>query len=279
MFKLGFVCLRRDGSVISAGPFPLMALVALLALAVGWFFTRALAPAEDGMRSRAGAVVLDAFLLGLLGARLAHVAMHASDYVAQPLSIIRLGDGGYSILAGLLVAAAYALWKTRERILRKPVLLGLAAGAAFWVIGGMALFALQRSSIPLPDAVLVDMQDQPAPLAAFAGKPTVINLWATWCGPCRREMPVLAQAQQAHPQVQFVFANQGETSEEVADYLRAEKMQLGNVLLDAESKVMQQTGARALPTTLFFGADGRLRNVHMGELSRATLEARLSELQ
>jgi len=270
--------------MISAGPFPLMALVALFALAVGWFFARALAPAGDGARSRAGSVVLDAFLLGLLGARLAHVAVHAGDYLAQPLSIIRLGDGGYSVWGGLLVAAAYALWKTRQHILhkpapRKPVLLGLAAGAAFWAIGGMALFALQRSAIPLPDAVLMDMQGQPAPLATFAGKPVVLNLWATWCGPCRREMPVLAQAQQVHPQVQFVFANQGETRDEVAAYLRAETMQLDNVLLDAESRVMQQTGARALPTTLFFSADGRLRNVHMGELSRATLEARLRELQ
>lgn len=265
--------------MISAGPFPLMALLALLALAVGWFFARALTPVAEGMRSRAGAVVLDAFLLGLLGARLAHVALHAGDYLAQPLSIIRLGDGGFSIWAGLLVAAAYALWKTRQGILRKPVLLGLSAAAALWVVGGMALFALQRSSIPLPDAVLVDMQGQPAPLAAFAGKPTVINLWASWCGPCRREMPVLAQAQQAHPQVQFVFANQGETHDEVAAYLSAEKMQLGNVLLDADSRVMQQTGARALPTTLFFGADGRLHDVHMGELSRATLEARLRAMQ
>ncbi len=265
--------------MISAGPFPMMAVVALLALAIGWGFARALSPAADGLRSRAGAVVLDAFLLGLLGARLAHVALHARDYLAQPLSIIRLGDGGYAIWAGLLVALAYALLKTRQRLLRKPVLLGLAAGAAFWAMGGMVLFAMQRASIPLPDAVLVDMQGQPAPLAAFTGKPTVLNLWATWCGPCRREMPVLAQAQQAHPQVQFVFANQGETSDEVADYLRTENMQLRNVLLDAESRVMQQTGARALPTTLFFSADGRLRNVHMGELSRATLEARLRELQ
>ncbi|MNT82502.1 hypothetical protein D3C72_2222390 [compost metagenome] len=76
-----------------------------------------------------------------------------------------------------------------------------------------------------------------------------------------------------------MFANQGETREEVAAYLASEQMLLDNVLLDDASAVMQQTGARALPTTLFFGADGRLRNVHMGELSRATLETRLRELQ
>lgn len=265
--------------MISAGPFPMMAVIALLAAAVAWVFARALVPAAGGLRSRTGAVVLDAFLLGLLAARLVHVAIHARDYLEQPLSIIRLGDGGWSIWAGVVAAAAYALWKTRSVVPRKPVLLGMAAGAALWAVGGISLFALQRSTIPLPEAVLVDLQGQQAPLAAFKGKPTVINLWATWCGPCRREMPVLAAAQQAHPQVSFVFANQGETVEEVNAFLQSTQLQLDNVLLDAGSGVMQQTGARALPTTLFFGADGRLRNVHMGELSRATLEARLREMQ
>ncbi len=265
--------------MISAGPFPMMAVIALLAAAVAWIFARALVPAAGGLRSRTGAVVLDAFLLGLLAARLVHVVLHARDYLSQPLSIIRLGDGGWSIWAGVIVAAAYALWRTRTQVPRKPVLLGLAAGAALWAVGGISLFALQRSSIPLPDAVLVDSEGREAPLAAYKGKPTVINLWATWCGPCRREMPVLAAAQQAHPQVSFVFANQGETIEEVEQFMQSSQLQLDNVLLDAGSSVMQQTGARALPTTLFFGADGRLRNVHMGELSRATLEARLRDMQ
>lgn len=266
-------------SVISAGPFPLMALLGLVAAFIAWLFARGLATAADGGRSRAGAVVIDAFLLGVLGARVAHVLRHAGDYLPDPLSIIRLGDGGYAVWAGLAVAAAYALWRTWRHAPRKPVLLGLAAGAAFWAVGGMALFALQRSSIVLPDIALTDMQGDPAPLSAHAGRPLVVNLWASWCGPCRREMPTLVRAQAEHPRIGFVFANQGEELADVAAYLRAEALAPGNILLDPESELMRLTGARALPTTLFFDADGRLRGAHMGELSRATLEARLRELQ
>ncbi|MCL7713228.1 TlpA disulfide reductase family protein [Stenotrophomonas mori] len=266
-------------SVISAGPFPLMALLGLLAAFVAWLFARGLATPADGARSRVGAVVTDAFLLGVLGARLAHVLWHAGDYLPDPVSIIRLGDGGYSVAAGLAVAVAYAWWRTRRQAPRKPVMLGLAAGAALWAIGGMALFAVQRSTIALPDVVLHDLQGTAVPLSSRAGQPLVVNLWASWCGPCRREMPVLARAQAEHPQVGFVFANQGEDAAEIRLFLQEEQLTLGNILLDPESELMRQTGARALPTTLFFDADGRLRNAHMGELSRATLNARLRELQ
>jgi thiol-disulfide isomerase/thioredoxin len=269
----------RSRLVISAGPFPLMAVLALAALALAWGFARGLTPAAEGMRSRAGAVVLDSFLWGLLAARLGHVLVHAPDYLSSPVSIIRLGDGGYSISAGVVVAALYAFWKTRGQVPRKPVLLGLAAGIAFWGIGAMALFAVQRSTIPLPVVELADVQGNAVPLQSYAGKPLVLNLWATWCGPCRREMPVLVQAQQAHPAVNFVFANQGEEAGEIVAYLTAEKMAPAHVLVDIESEVMRQTGARALPTTLFFDAEGRLQRVHMGELSRATLETRLREIQ
>jgi len=266
--------------VISAGPFPLMALVAVLAALVGWAFARALVPAAGGLRGRAGAVVLDALLLGVLGARLAHVVLHAPDYLAGPLAIIRLGDGGYLPWAGVAVALAYALWATRRQLPRKPVLLGLFASGALWLLAAMAVFAVQRSVIALPaDVVLADVHGKAVPLSAHAGKPLVLNLWASWCGPCRREMPALMQAQRAHPQIGFVFANQGEEAADVAAYLAQTRLEADNVLLDADSLLMQRTGARALPTTLFFGGDGRLRGVHMGELSRAGLQARLRELE
>ncbi|MGB3394734.1 MAG: TlpA disulfide reductase family protein, partial [Stenotrophomonas sp.] len=234
----------------------------------------------SGLRGRAGTVVLDAVLLGVLGARVAHVLLHAADYLAEPLAIIRLGDGGYLPWAGVAVALAHALWATRRQLPRKPVMLGLFASGALWLMTAMVVFALQRSNIELPtDVALADVHGNAASLSAHAGKPLVLNLWASWCGPCRREMPALVQAQREHPGIGFVFANQGEDVAEVTAYLAETRLQADNVLLDGGSLLMQRTGARALPTTLFFGSDGRLRGVHMGELSRASLQARLRELE
>ena len=112
-------------------------------------------------------------------------------------------------------------------------------------------------------------------LPEFTGRPMVVNLWATWCPPCRREMPVLAEAQAQRADVAFVFVNQGEGANEVRDYLRGGAMALRNVVLDPASRVSQSTGARGLPTTLFFDAGGRLVDVHMGELTRAGLAQKL----
>ncbi|MGV8960697.1 MAG: TlpA family protein disulfide reductase [Stenotrophomonas sp.] len=266
--------------MISAGPFPLMAVVVLLAAGVAFFVARWWVRGTEGTGKLVGAMVIDALLLGLLGARLGYVLLHFPVYGAEPLAVIRLGDGGFSVPAGIAVMAAYVLWRTRAiRPLRQPLMIGLLCGLLAWFAGSQALALLQRSNVPLPDAVLVDMHGKPAALAQFKGRPLVVNLWATWCGPCRREMPVLVGAQQSHPQVAFVFANQGEAAVDIEAYIRAEGLRAEHVLLDAHSDFMRQTGARALPTTLFYDAAGRLRDVHMGELNAPMLEAKLQRLR
>lgn len=106
----------------------------------------------------------------------------------------------------------------------------------------------------------------------------VVNLWATWCAPCRREMPVLQQAQAARPEVHFVFLNQGESAERVLAFLGSQQLPLRNVLLDAHGQAGAQLGHRALPTTLFYDASGRLVDTRVGELSHATLAQRLEAM-
>ena len=92
-------------------------------------------------------------------------------------------------------------------------------------------------------------------------------------------MPVLAEAQRLYPRVTFVFANQGEGAGEVRTFLASQTLQLDNVLLDSGGRLGQLVGSRALPTTLFYDAEGRQVGSHLGELSSASLARALENLK
>ena len=108
-------------------------------------------------------------------------------------------------------------------------------------------------------------------LSSYQGGPLVINLWATWCPPCRREMPVLQNAQHQHQNVTFLFVNQGESMQSVSTFLETQGLNLSNVLFDSGGQLAQKVGSMALPTTLFYSPEGRLLGSHLGELSEASL--------
>jgi thiol-disulfide isomerase/thioredoxin len=99
--------------------------------------------------------------------------------------------------------------------------------------GTLALFVADggTSRAPAPAVELVEMSSgRVAPLPeVLAGRPAVLNLWATWCGPCRVEMPVLATAQRDSRDVAFIFVNQGEAPETVRAWLAREGLALENV--------------------------------------------------
>src|SRR5687768_5894566 len=92
-------------------------------------------------------------------------------------------------------------------------------------------------------------------------------------------MPVLRDAQQANQDIIFVFANQGESAETIQSYLAAEKLELKNVLLDAQGVFPRTIGSIAMPTTLFFDKAGKLVDTRVGEVSAATLEHRMNALR
>jgi thiol-disulfide isomerase/thioredoxin len=132
----------------------------------------------------------------------------------------------------------------------------------------------------MPNVALQTLAGEPASLPAVAGgKPLVVNLWATWCPPCRREMPVLAAAQRQEQDVIFAFASQGEDAQTVQRYLTDSRLVLSNVLLDPSRELGREVGSRAFPTTLFYDAGGRLVDSHIGELSEASLAAKLKRIR
>ena len=212
-------------------------------------------------------------------ARAAFVARYADLYLAAPLCILDIRDGGFSAPAGIaatLVAGAWLSWRRVD--LRKPLLAAIATGCAVLLLGAALTLAPTGKPAPIPNLSLSGLDGRTVQLASLAGKPVVINLWASWCPPCRREMPVLRQAQLSHPEITFVFANQGETAEAVRKYMAAEHIALDNVLLDSSSQLGSLTSSGALPTTLFYNAKGTLVERRLGELSAATLAERLESL-
>lgn len=226
-------------------------------------------------------ILLRMLLLGLVVARLGFVWQWRGVYLHDPLTVLDLRDGGWEPVVGMVAASLYGLGRVSHRaLLRRPVGGAFVTTLALWISGQAALLVWPTGSgRTLPELSLPALDGQTVQLAAFAGRPTVINLWATWCPPCRREMPLLQQAQAQHQDVNFVFVDQGETSEQVARYLSSQGLTLRHVLIDARKATGALFDEQALPTTLFFGADGRLVSTRVGTLSEATLAQRLAVLR
>ncbi|MBW3621743.1 MAG: TlpA family protein disulfide reductase [Actinobacteria bacterium] len=110
------------------------------------------------------------------------------------------------------------------------------------------------------------------------GRATVVNLFASWCGPCREEAPVLRRAMADHPGIAFLGVDHIDRRPEGEAFLEEEELGFDATLFDVAGDVAAGIGARGMPTTAFFDRDGRLVALHTGPLTEADLAERLAEL-
>nr|AWJ66280.1 thioredoxin [uncultured bacterium] len=141
------------------------------------------------------------------------------------------------------------------------------------------LMPTREQNHSLSDITLTSLEGQQVRPADFEGQPVIINLWATWCQPCTRELPLLAEMDAQYPQVQVLFVNQRERQSQVKDYLEAQGLDLNWVLLDPEGKLASSYQSRGLPTTLFFDTQGELVEAFLGELSMVQLFNAIQDLR
>lgn len=220
-------------------------------------------------------VLLSGFGVG----RLVHVLEHWSVYSRNLIDALYVWQGGFNWMAGVAVALLVALaWSHRRRQPRLFHVVPVLAGTLVWVGGSLFLSAQQTAPEPLPEMRVSDMAGDPVLLTDLGGQPTVINLWATWCPPCRREMPTFERAQDTWPDIHFVYVNQGEDIATAQRYLDELERRLETVLIDGPSLLSRHFEARGLPTTLFFDANGNLHALHPGEISAVQLERYLERL-
>ncbi|WP_017905451.1 TlpA disulfide reductase family protein [Pseudomonas asplenii] len=242
----------------------LLLLALALATLVGWWVAKR---GGDNPES----VLFSLFILGLFAARGSFVIAYWSYFRNDPLQILDIRDGGFLPWPGLLAIVFGAVaWAWRRPALRKPLGFGLGSGLAFWLLATFSTTFYEQGS-RLPAIALLNADGHAVQLSDYQGGPLVINLWATWCPPCRREMPVLQKAQRERQDVTFLFVNQAESMQSVTTFLMTQGLNLDNVLFDGSGQLAQSVGSMALPTTLLYNAEGQLLGSHLGELSEASL--------
>ncbi len=132
-----------------------------------------------------------------------------------------------------------------------------AADVAALREGEMKKLALHEAPVDLPEAVFLDAADGEQPLAQWQGKWVVLNFWATWCAPCREEMPMLDRLQAAMPDLAVLPVATGRNSVDgIARFYDEAGVTHLPVLRDPKSDLARAAGVMALPVTVILNPEG-----------------------
>jgi cytochrome oxidase Cu insertion factor (SCO1/SenC/PrrC family) len=162
----------------------------------------------------------------------------------------------------------------------------LASGGDGWgapdVLQALLTIAGPRQASPsagggAPPFTLNGTDGRQVTVASLAGKPLVINFWASYCPPCRAEMPLLQRLVGQRSDMQLVLIDEGDSNQAARSFLGSVGLNQA-ALLDSDLSVGRAYGAIALPTTVFVRADGTIAARHIGQLDEGVLAAQLATL-
>jgi peroxiredoxin len=191
------------------------------------------------------------------------------------------------------MASSSALNRDRVHRKRRSALALALIGAGLIVIGGAAALFLAQPSpagpvapsqvVPLavdylaPDLALSDLQGRPVSLADYGGQVVLINNWATWCPPCREEMPTLQAYYQDHQDQGFVLVaiSAGDSPEAVAEFVDRYSLTFP-VWMDPRSQALEEFRTKSLPSSFLVDRRGQVVRAWAGAISRGTLEEHIT---
>jgi thiol-disulfide isomerase/thioredoxin len=237
--------------------------------------------------------------LGLIGARLGFVIANWSAFGDAPWTALYLWQPGYLPAAGLLAGMSYVFWRVCRYQLRERLRYLRALGTGFAVgalLLGAVVIAMQirlepdvlRAGDTVPDFALWTLDGKPARFSSLRGQAVVLNFWATWCPPCRRELPLLEAIQKEYRARGLTIV--GVDIDEPIGLVRPYIQSIGvtyPIWVDAPAsqpgydrtrEVYYRFGGIGLPTTFFINRNGVIRESHIGELNRAFLQNRIEAM-
>ncbi|HLH24523.1 MAG TPA: TlpA disulfide reductase family protein [Chloroflexota bacterium] len=139
--------------------------------------------------------------------------------------------------------------------------------------------AAARLGSPAPDFTLQTVDGTSVQLAQFKGKPVWINFWATWCVPCREEMPAMQELYDQYRDQGLVIlaVNMEEDAPTVRRWIESGGYTF-TFVLDDQGQQVKRYNVTAAPTSYFVGRDGIIRDQKLGQISRDEMVAKLDKL-
>ena len=125
-----------------------------------------------------------------------------------------------------------------------------------------------------PDFAATDLDGHPVSLAQFRGRPLLINFWASWCVPCRTELPLLQRAADRSPRLAVVLVDERDDAAAARRFLRELDVRLP-VASDPDASIGARYRVAGLPVTFFVRADGSIAGSRLGQLDESTLDEHL----
>jgi peroxiredoxin len=138
---------------------------------------------------------------------------------------------------------------------------------------GVSASSGQLQEQTAPDFTLTSLSGETVSLSDYTGQVVLVNTWATWCPPCKAEMPAINTFYETHKQEGFVVlaVNSKEDAQTVKTFIEANGFSFP-VLLDTQAEVTNLYQVRGLPTSFIIDRDGFIQYVHVGEITTQQLE-------